>query len=792
MGFDGLRGVASVCVLIYHLNFFAPISVGWLHPLLQQLRLGVWIFFALSGFLLYRGFAAAHLDGAEAPRLRNYFRNRVVRILPAYWVALIFFTANHNTLLSPSVGIAGVIRQFSLTQIYSRRDVLLAFGLPRGLPHAWSLAVEISFYLALPLYAWGVGALGRRIGAWRAELGGIAGLMIVWLLWTTQTNGNALRQQWLPNFTMAFGVGITLAVLATQCGRGTKVGKNTEVLARHATALWLGAGGLIVIRSRLTIAHENGLRSQLLYGAIALLLVLPFAIRRGEDRAHPVVRMLDSGPARFIGNISYGIFLWHYLLIRIVRDQWLHGADGHVGFVRLTAVVVPFVVLAAAASWYLIERPLLLEARRASMRFWVSLTAVTVGSLAWRVFYVLSMIGRDPHPKGDSYYYHQQAKALAKGLGFLDPVQWSRTGVITPSASHPPAFSLFLAAMNKLGVTTWTGQRLACAVLGAIAVMVLGLAARELAGDHVGLIAAVLAGGYANLFINDEMQMPESLAAVAIAMLLLVTLRTWKRPSLRSSLQLGAAIGLASMTRAELLGLAVLFVIPMVIFSGDGGWRGRLQRAAAAIGVIVLCIGPWVGFNLSRFHKPVIMSTGVGDVTMYGNCDATYSGQFLGYWYFGCGAKYGASTEGDESDREAKWRKVGTDYISAHLSQFPKVALARAGRMWDVFRPSQNTSFDGNLEGRGFGASQLSFAQYMVLLPLSGVGLVLLRRRRLPIWPFLAIAALVTFTAITAFGITRYRIPVDVFLPVTAAIPLAAAWKWLLQHRRFQSVAAGS
>src|SRR5207237_9670047 len=82
------------------------------------------------------------------------------------------------------------------------------------------------------------------------------------------------------------------------------------------------------------------------------------------------------------------------------------------------------------------------------------------------------------------------------------------------------------------------------------------------------------------------------------------------------------------------------------------------------------------------------------------------------------------------------------------------------------------------LEGRGRWQSRLATYEYYPLLAFSILGLVLLRRRRVPILPFLAIALAITITAATSFGITRYRAPVDAMLPVLAG----GALVWLCEH----------
>ncbi len=284
-----------------------------------------------------------------------------------------------------------------------------------------------------------------------------------------------------------------------------------------------------------------------------------------------------------------------------------------------------------------------------------------------------------------------------------------------------------------------------------------------------------MAAVYANLWINDEMLMSESMAAFAVALVLLAIVVYHDRPTLRNAALLGGAVALAAMSRAELLALTVLVIVPIVWARHALARPERLRQIGAAALVVVVIVMPWVGYNLSRFHRPVYMSTGLGGVTLSGNCHDTYYGDYIGYWSGACDTKLARDLSGDESDRELNWRTHGLRYMRQHLSWFPVVAVARAARIWGVYgrpTPAQNIKLDSHIEGRGAGPSQLAAWQYVALMPLAIAGLVLLRRRRVLIWPFLVIAALATFTAMTSFGITRYRVPVDVMLPVLAAFAL--------------------
>jgi peptidoglycan/LPS O-acetylase OafA/YrhL len=159
---EGVRAVAAVSVLVFHCWMYGAdgpnrADLGLVDRfVLPHLSLGVTLFFSLSGFLLYQPFVTAALSGSPFPKVGSYLRNRALRILPAYWVILL------------AVGVllpAALVRQSrdqlvlgrlvenpwlavgnaTLTQGYSPR------GLLSGIAPAWSLAVEVVFYLALPL-----------------------------------------------------------------------------------------------------------------------------------------------------------------------------------------------------------------------------------------------------------------------------------------------------------------------------------------------------------------------------------------------------------------------------------------------------------------------------------------------------------------------------------------------------------------------------------------------------------------------------------------------------------------
>src|SRR5262245_63383446 len=159
-GIEGLRALAASSIVIVHVWGFSAPDGGalgsrlWIGDALSTLSAGVTLFFTLSGFLLYRPFAASIARGAPLTPIRSYLHNRVLRIVPAYWVilalsALLLGSVNVRHAGVLSVGRlsdpVGLLHAGLLLQDYRPSTMLIGIG------PAWSLAVEVVFYCILPL-----------------------------------------------------------------------------------------------------------------------------------------------------------------------------------------------------------------------------------------------------------------------------------------------------------------------------------------------------------------------------------------------------------------------------------------------------------------------------------------------------------------------------------------------------------------------------------------------------------------------------------------------------------------
>lgn len=420
-------------------------------------------------------------------------------------------------------------------------------------------------------------------------------------------------------------------------------------------------------------------------------------------------------------------------------------------------------------------------------RFLGLLAAIMLVGLAVRLGFVIIRQSSVEITGGDAFWYHFQAKLVADGRGFLHPFEYFKEGIIGPGADHPPGFVTVLAFLDLIGISSAQGQRIVMCFLGTVSIAVVALVGRRIASPRVGLIAAGIAAVYPNFWINDGMLMVETIFILATALALLGVYRYVERPNLGDAALVSGALTAAAMTRPEAMALFLILATPLVLRRGIP-WRTRLAHLAL-VGVIpVIVFTPWVIYNLGRFKAPVYISTGAGQTLAVGNCDLTYHGEYLGFYDTDC-LLPPQITPPDRTDRslaDIEYRRIAMDYMSTHKRRLPAVVAARVGRQWHLFRPGQSIGLDGFVEGRaggapgsGFGPVREALWAYYVLAPLAVAGLVLLRRRRVAVWPLLAQPLLVTLTAASTFGITRYRAGAEVSIVLAAAVALEALAVWM-------------
>lgn len=363
--FDSLRAIAALSIMVTHASLIAGANTAAFYGgITARLDLGVTIFFVISGFLLYRPFVAARLGTRPRLKILGYARRRVLRIVPAYWVAL--------TALAIYPGLVGLYdldgwwRYYLFLQIYESGMVL------GGIVQAWSLAVEASFYAALPIFVLVMNRLARRWSPARGvriELGVLVGIMVA--CWVLRTYARSHLTHSVIGGTLAgtvdgFAIGMALAVISAAAEAGVHILPHVQrFVAERPLACWGIAGVLLLIVSYglglpRDFAYVSPVMDQvkhLFYDGFALMLVLPAAF--GDERGGLPRRVLAWAPLAWLGLISYGIFLWHLRLLGWLGEHgaydWIPGS----AFISLMVAGLGLTVTVAAISYYVVERPLL-------------------------------------------------------------------------------------------------------------------------------------------------------------------------------------------------------------------------------------------------------------------------------------------------------------------------------------------------------------------------------------------------------------------------------------------------
>jgi peptidoglycan/LPS O-acetylase OafA/YrhL len=385
-GVDGLRAVAALAVVLYHTWRYsapsgAPFDLGAFTPAFAQMQVGVTLFFAISGFLLYRGFAASILRDRGPPDYLQYFCNRILRIFPAYLAILAvigFALAAARLRISPTETFVGsllgawdvVLANALLIQNYHPQWVLTGIG------PAWSLAIEVVFYAALPLavaFTWRFlrrtpGASARRVMllpplAFAAiGLGGKALLLSALALGLV--DGPRWQGNWFSVLALGFlchahlfSLGMVLAVLHVEV-------EDRRVTLPRQWSLAASAGAVLAFGIAAAIWSESGERRLAAWdGATALgcaallaLVVLPQAA--GDEPRSLLVRTLETPLLRAVGIASFSLFLWHEPFIDWLRTN--HLTFGGVLGLPLNLLLVLFVAgVASFATYRGIEAPAL-------------------------------------------------------------------------------------------------------------------------------------------------------------------------------------------------------------------------------------------------------------------------------------------------------------------------------------------------------------------------------------------------------------------------------------------------
>ena len=362
---DSLRGLSCVAVITAHaVRITDAQKTQWFGDYTEHLLWVVTLFFVISAFLLYRPFVAARIDRTNtAPAIADYAWRRALRVLPGFWVSLTVLW-----ILFPLPHMSHWLSYYTLTQVYGPQRFWLGDN-----PPTWTLACEIVFYVLLPLFV----VLMRRQPAattreerFRSELGLVVMLLVVGLgfhLVAPSVAQGTLSRTFLSTADW-FAIGMALAVISAYLAPRERQPGWVRGIARHPGACWLVGLGLWALNSkafpnavdffgtRNVHSAAEDLASHVIYGLTALAFMLPAVF--GHTAGGLTRRFLANPVLAWLGMIAYGVYLYHWpILLELWRNAGAPGGGGK--WLTLLVQTAALSIAAGAASYYLVERPIL-------------------------------------------------------------------------------------------------------------------------------------------------------------------------------------------------------------------------------------------------------------------------------------------------------------------------------------------------------------------------------------------------------------------------------------------------
>jgi peptidoglycan/LPS O-acetylase OafA/YrhL len=324
---DGLRVVAVLLVFGFH-TFLPPLRNG---------GVGVDVFFTISGFVITR-LLLAERRRTGSNRLRSFYLNRLRRLMPAL-VAVVAVVAGYGVLrdhrqLLPSL----------LALTYTGDLWTAAQGPVRGslLGHTWSLAVEEQFYLLWPVIL--LLLLRRREVVLRRVVTALVVLPLVErVILVLAIDDPASRVYFAPD--------TRFDQLLVGCGLALWVDRARGVRAPGRVLPWVAVTGLLAVATVVDQRHPAALEgvSLTLFPTLTAVLAATLILSFVTAPAHPLSRLLGLRPLAWAGQrLSYGFYLWHYPVLVLLQ--------AHTSARKAAVIGLPVTVLAALASWWLVER----------------------------------------------------------------------------------------------------------------------------------------------------------------------------------------------------------------------------------------------------------------------------------------------------------------------------------------------------------------------------------------------------------------------------------------------------
>lgn len=356
-GLDGLRAIAVGMVLVYHL-FPKALPGGFL---------GVDVFFVMSGFLI-TSLLLRELEGTGRINLFAFWRRRARRLLPA--VALVVLVSTSLALAASRDLLVGVAQQIAGALLFVSNWVFIANGsdyfardAPELFRNFWSLALEEQFYIVLPLIAVLVFRLRSRL-TWAIPLAAL-GVGSAFLMAALANSGAEPTRIYFGSDSHSFGLFLGAAMAVLLAARA----QRTLSRAGQVASVSVAVAGFAVL-GYLAFALQEASEASFAWGfqlaTIAALGVVWAVTREGAI----VGRLLDVAPLRWVGERSYGIYLWHWPLLVITVSVATTAGFGNSWIPPLIALALT--ILFAALSYRFVEQPVRRVGLRGALIRWFS------------------------------------------------------------------------------------------------------------------------------------------------------------------------------------------------------------------------------------------------------------------------------------------------------------------------------------------------------------------------------------------------------------------------------------
>ncbi len=628
---------------------------------------------------------------------------------------------------------------------------------------------------------------GRR--SWRVPV--VLGIVaLVYRVVCAATGHTALfgPLSWLPNQLDLVGVGLVVAMVDVRLNdQQARRRLRIICLLVAATTFVVTAFALGLPRSpRLDSAVDIHLfaLAALIFSAavVGALFLLPTTAAVRHPRWATALTVAAPG-ILLAGEPAFTLVArqYHERVFEFDGATFLHG-NLVAPFIWSLSITCAFgvVVVAAAGAVDLLRG----GQWRLMLRSKLALPAVVAMGYFVRVITLLT-VAPERTDGGDPLFYHTTANVLARGRGFPEPLNWIAYEVHRPSAFHGPLYPVVLSISSRFGGTSYFDHKMMSIVIGTAVVLAVGVLGKRIGGTAVGLVAAAFAAIYPNLWLIDSLLYPEGLMALLVTLTMIVAYRWRDRPRLASAALFGALIALTALARGEGILLLPLLAVPWIMFTRSLARRVRWRHLAVTTVACAAVLAPWMIRNATTFEKFVPLSTNGNEVMVYANCATAYNGPFVGYWDYQCQQtvrEAKGDPPGDESQTALYWRSLGFNYAREHIGELPRVVTLRVLRQWELFRPLQNVTL-GGIEGRNRDAGTMGLLMFYGLAGLSIVGVVSMRRRRIPLLPIGVQFLSVTITAAYTYGTVRFRAPAEPALCVLGAVGLVpvltTARRWL-------------